>query len=520
MAVKNLVKKNRFLDSVLLMSISNQVKELSGVKKASVIMGTDSNKVLLEEDGLLSEEGRRAEANDLIIALSVEEGIDLENISEKVEEFLTTRKGKKSGSLTGPAPKTLSSALNIQSDSNMVVISLPGEYAAFEAQKALEAGLHVMLFSDNVTLADEVALKKMARENGLLLMGPDCGTSIINNVALGFANIVKKGNIGIVGASGTGIQEVTCLLSKGVAGITQAIGTGGRDLSGDVGGLTMISGLEALIEDSETEIILLISKPPSPQVEDKILDILEDCPKPFIINFLGGDLDKIKRRGFKVAEILEEAAEMAIALSKKEEYKKRDFYETMEKIDSLSEKEWTKFADGQKYIRGLYSGGSVCEEANIVLDNMGFEINSNCPIKSELKLKDSKKSICHTFVDMGDDEFTKGKPHPMIDFTLRKERILKEAEDPECALLLMDVVLGLGVHGNPAGEIAGAVKKAKEIAEKQGRYLSAVASITGTPEDPQNSDSQKEILESAGIVVMPTNAQAARFSAKVVRRGR
>ncbi|HPZ07937.1 MAG TPA: acyl-CoA synthetase FdrA [Candidatus Eremiobacteraeota bacterium] len=517
MAVKNIVKKNRYLDSVLLMLISNQIKELDGIVKASVMMGTDNNRALLEGDGLLLSEGKEAGANDLLIALLVKDNADLEVILEEIEKLLSQKKkvSEEKGSLI---PKSMESALSIMSEANMVVISLPGDYARWEAEKALMKGLHVMLFSDNVSVEDEIELKTLAREKGLLLMGPDCGTSIINNVALGFANIVNKGNIGIVGASGTGIQEVTSLITNAGCGITQAIGTGGRDLSARVGGLTMTGALEALIEDKKTEIILLISKPPSPQVEDKILDILEGCPKPFIINFLGGDVEKSKRRGYKVAKTLEEAAYMAVAFVKKEDYKKIEFNYPLHEIKSLVEKEWSKFSKDQKYIRGLYSGGSVCEEANIVLDDLGILINSNAPIREELKLKNSKKSVEHSFVDMGDDEFTRGVPHPMIDFTLRKERIIEEAKDPECAVILMDVVLGLGVHENPAEEIASAVVKAKKIAEEEGRYLSVVVSITGTSKDPQNRDRQKKILHEAGVIVMPTNAQAARFSALVVRR--
>ncbi len=519
MIIKNLVKKNRFLDSVLLMSVSNQVKDLAGVRKASVMMGTDNNKELIREDGLLSSEGKEAGPNDLIIAISVEENADVESIFGEVEKFLTQKKGGGQEQTAAVAPKTLESAMNVLPGANMTVISLPGEYAAWEAEKALEAGLHVMLFSDNVSIEDEVALKKMAREKGLLLMGPDCGTSIINNVALGFANIVNRGNIGIVGASGTGIQEVTSLIHNGGFGISQAIGTGGRDLSAKVGGLTMLGGLEALIEDPETEIILLISKPPSSEVEDKILDVLADCPKPFIINFLGGNVEKIKNRGYRVAKTLEEASQMAMALSEGKEYAKSEFTVSVGELRPVAEKEWSRLSKAQKYIRGLYSGGSVCEEAMIVLHDLGLEINSNVPIKSHLKLSDSKKSIAHTFVDMGDDEFTVGVPHPMIDFTLRKERILQESEDKECALILLDVVLGLGVHENPAGELASAINKARQIASHNGRYLVCVASITGTDKDPQNRGIQKKILEDAGVIVMPTNAQAARFAALVVNRG-
>src|SRR5580704_9603583 len=98
-----------------------------------------------------------------------------------------------------------------------------------------------MIFSDNVPIAEEASLKHEARERGLMVMGPDCGTAIIGGVPLAFANAVPRGDIGIIGASGTGIQEVSTLIARAGRGVRHAIGTGGRDMHAEVGGLTTLA---------------------------------------------------------------------------------------------------------------------------------------------------------------------------------------------------------------------------------------------------------------------------------------
>jgi len=417
--------------------------------------------------------------------------------------------------------KTLNSAIDAEPESNLVLISVPGEFATREAERALRAGKHVMIFSDGVPLEDEVRLKRLGREKGLLVMGPDCGTAIIKGVGLGFANVVKRGPVGMVAASGTGAQEVTSLISAG-PGISHAIGTGGRDLSSEVGGITMLMGLRALAADSETETIVLISKPPSPEVAKSVLKAASESGKPTVVNFLGGDSKIIEGAGLTPAITLEDAAAKAIALQQRGEPRSVLFSADSDEIKRTAEREYKKIQPHQRYIRGIYSGGTFCSEAMLIERDLVGDVYSNVPLKSELELEDSNKSKEHTFVDMGEDEFTVeiGKPHPMIYHDLRQKRILDEASDSETAVILLDVVLGYGAHEDPAGALAPTLREAKKIAESEGRYLAVVASVCGTPQDPQNLTAQEKKLKDVGVVVMPSDAQAARMAALIATRGR
>ena len=275
----------------------------------------------------------------------------------------------------------------------------------------------------------------------------------------------------------------------------------------------MLQGIKTLENDPDTRIIVLISKPPAKEVADRIIKEVKRSKKPFVINFLGSRPErKIKRIYF--ASTLEEAAHKAVALRKKKAYKPKVFSERKERIISLAKKESSKFKDKQKYIRGLFSGGTLCDEAMLILKDLIGDIYSNIPLKPSLKLKNSKVSQKNSLVDLGDDEFTKGRPHPMIDFTLRNERIIQEAKNPETAVILLDIVLGYGAHPHPANAFAPAIEEAKE------RNVSVVASLCGTENDPQDYKRQKEELEKMGVIIMPSNAQAARFAALVVRRGK
>lgn len=512
MILKNIVKKNTYQDSVFLMAIANRVKSLKGIEEVSCLMGTPENKKLLTDVNLLTDEGREAEANDLLIAISAKDEKSIREALREVERLLR-EKGVKREEREILLSRSLDSALDQLPGANLVHISIPGRYVRWEAEKALERGLNLFIFSDNVPVEDELELKKIAQKKNLLAMGPDCGTAIINGVALGFANVVRRGDIGIVAAAGTGLQEVSCLIHKVGCGISQGIGTGGRDLSKEIGGITMLQGIKTLENDPDTRIIVLISKPPAKEVADRIIKEVKRSKKPFVINFLGSRPErKIKRIYF--ASTLEEAAHKAVALSNKKVYKSKVFSEKKERIISLAKKESSKFKDRQKYIRGLFSGGTLCDEAMLVLKDLIGDIYSNIPLKPSLKLKNSQVSQKNSLVDLGDDEFTKGRPHPMIDFTLRNERIVQEAKGRQTAVILLDIVLGYGAHPDPANALAPAIKKARE------RNISVVASLCGTEDDPQDYEKQKRELGKMGVVIMPSNAQAASFAALVVRRGK
>ncbi len=520
MVAKSRIYKGEYRDSIFLMRISQQLVGLDGVKQASAIMATDANKELLKDAGTLTDEVAQAGPNDLAIVVDAVSPERAEEAISKAREMMAEVVGERAEKAE-VVYRTLDSAAEANPDSNLVLISVPGAFAAREAERALELGMHVMIFSDGVSLEDEVRLKQLGRERGLLVMGPDCGTSIINGIGLGFANVVKRGPIGIVAASGTGAQEVSSLISAG-PGISHVIGTGGRDLHDEVGGITMLMGLQYLADDPGTQAIVLISKPPSPTVAKRILDATRQVKKSMVVCFLGGDPKLIEEAGLIPATTLEDAAAKAIALQRGEKPKSTIFSASFDEVKKTAEGGYKGLKPGQRYIRGIYSGGTFCSEAMLITRDLVGDVYSNMPLKPELKLEDSNRSKEHAFVDMGDDEFTAkiGKPHPMIYHELRQKRMLAEASDPETAVILLDVVLGYGAHEDPGGALAPTIVQAKKIAEEGGRYLSVVASVCGTPQDPQNLTSQEEKLRGAGVVVMSSNAQAARMAALIATKGK
>ncbi|MFX1292986.1 MAG: acyl-CoA synthetase FdrA [Promethearchaeota archaeon] len=513
MTVKVIIRKDTYRDSVILMRLSNRVSALDGVLNAGIIMGTPTNKKFLRGLNLLTEEAREASPNDLVIAIETQDEESMVNALSEVDRLLTTRISKEEHKIV---PKTLDSALRNMPDANLVIISVPGIYAKREALKALRKGLNVFIFSSNVSLDDELELKQLALKKGLLVMGPDCGTAIINNVVLGFGNIVNPGNIGIVAAAGTGLQQVSTLIHNEGFGISQAIGTGGNDLSKTVGGIMMIEGIKRLEQDDETKVIILISKPPNQEISERVLKIVRQCNKPVIVNFLGS---VIESQGYIATKTLEDAAITACTLVQGKKAIKNRFIASREKIFSIAQSEWDRLAANQKFLRGLYTGGTLSYEALILMTPLLEEIFSNSPLKPHLKLGDSMISKNHTCVDMGAEEFVIGRPHPMIDYTLRNQRIIKEGNDPETAVILLDVVLGYGSHNNPAAELISPIKEVKTNAERNGRYLSVVASIVGTSLDLQDFHKQYQLLEDVGVKLMPSNAQAARLAALIATRG-
>jgi succinyl-CoA synthetase alpha subunit len=407
-------------------------------------------------------------------------------------------------------------------DGNLAVISIAGQYAAAEAWEALRHGLHVLLFSDNVSVKDEVALKEYAVEHGLLMMGPDCGTAIINGVALGFANVVPRGPVGIVSAAGTGLQEASTLLAKLGVGISQGIGTGGRDLKKQVGGLMMLEGLMALQADSETQALLLISKPPSPLVAERVLAQAQKGDKPTVVCFLGGDPAPVAAAGGIPARTLQEAAYLAAEAAGYEgppadEMIEREIADLKGQAAGLRE----RLSPEQRYLRGLFSGGTLAAEALVIwadavwADADWVDVRSNVAVDPHLKLADAVPGG-HYAIDLGEDEFTVGRPHPMIDNDLRIRRLTQEARDPQVAVIVLDVVLGYGAHPDPASELGPAIRQARELAAGEGRELLFVASVTGTEGDPQGLGRQVRALEQAGCIVAPCNAAAARLAGFIV----
>jgi succinyl-CoA synthetase alpha subunit len=449
--------------------------------------------------------------NDLLIALQGENESVLSVAMAEAEAAFDQKPAIGAGQ--GPRrepPRSLEMGLDAMPGANLVLISTPGDYAVAEARKALQLGLNVMLFSDNVPIEDEVALKRYAQAHGLIVMGPDCGTAIVGGIPLGFANVVRRGGIGVVGASGTGLQQVTCLIDRFGEGISQAIGTGGHDLQSAVGGITMLQGLEALASDAATKVIVLISKPPAREVAQQILARAQKAGKPVVVNFLGANSKSIAGPNLTSAKTLEDAAQAAVALA------------TGNKLPPSSAPSQgllgaQRPAASQRYVRGLYSGGTFCYEASLLLSETLSPVYSNTPVGTAQTLSDVWQSRAHTLIDLGDDVFTRGRPHPMIDHRLRNERLAKEANDPETAIILLDVVLGYGAHMDPAGEIAPVVSAAKARAAKAGRDLIVLGFVCGTENDPQNLARQEAGLREAGMFLARSNAEAVRLAAQVAR---
>jgi FdrA protein len=521
------IKHGEYYDSVTLLEIAQELMGLDGVKDAAVVMGTPANKGILINADLLTEEAETASPDDLVIAVRAESAEQAEAALKHARTALkASRAPKDEAEGAAPRPRTVTAAAQRMEDANVTLISVAGQYAAGVAREALDKDMHVFLFSDNVTVEDEIALKKLGRERGLLVMGPDAGTAIINGVALGFANQVlatppTPGGVGVVAASGTGCQAVTCELARRGVGITQAIGTGGRDLSSEVGGMMMLEGLKALQADPTTQVLLLVSKPPAPEVAAEVLAQLSKSDKPAVVCFLGGKKKPVKKAGGIPAKTLERAAVAAAELA--QDADPESALKTLKKRNKELKKQAKTLKKGlqksQRYFRGLFSGGTFCYETQLILNKMldGEIVVSNAPVDKANRMADSNVSQGHTAVDLGEDEFTVGRLHPMLDPTLRNRRIIQEAQDPETAVIYLDVVLGYGVHPDPAGAAVEAIREAQQILKDTGRQVIFIAHVCGTAGDPQNGPAQEEILRQAGVMVLPTNAAATRLAGYILK---
>ncbi|HAX03773.1 MAG: hypothetical protein A2Y45_08360 [Tenericutes bacterium GWC2_34_14] len=502
------VLKNSYYDSVTLMSTTVQIKKDLGLNDLVMFMGTDMNKDMIKSVGLYHESLDEAKPNDLMLAIDMQETI--ENWVDEVIQRLNSK--KKTDTVKGEQKLTSIHQAKDVLDANIAVISVPGIYAAHEAFKALDDNMHVMMFSDNVSVEDEIKLKDYAIQKDLLVMGPDCGTAIINGKGLCFANQVKRGSIGLVAASGTGLQEVTVIIDRFGGGITQAIGVGGRDLSEAVGGKMMLKGLDALDEDEDTKVIVLISKPPHQTVLDKIKERLMHVTKPVVLCLLDAHLDeKIDQVTF-VSTLTDAAIESLKLIG----IKTPDLLAFDDQLKDQIKKNKQRFMPSQTKIKGLFCGGTLTAETLSILRPLVKKVTSNVAKKTDEKMKDPRISDGHNLVDLGDDIFTQGKPHPMIEPTIRIDRILQEAKNPETAVILLDFELGLGSHEDPVGITLSGIEDAKKIAAKENRALAFVGYVCGTEQDAQGLRKSENLLKNAGVIVAKTNAQAAVIAASLV----
>ena len=491
--LQTVIKKGSYQDSVVLMLLTNRISAMEGVRKVSIMMATPANKDIMAAGGLATEELAGAGASDMAVVADVEDAGMVEEILQEVDQFLTNQASKTRGSTEKKTAKNWEQALAAMPDANLAVISIPGTYAAAEADRALDEGLHVFMFSDNVGLEDEIKLKRKAHEKGLLVMGPDCGTGIIQGVPIAFTNHVTPGRIGIVGASGTGIQELTTIIDRLGEGVTGAIGTGGRDLNSAVGGITMMDAIDAMEADPGTEIVVVISKPPAKEVRDTIVERLADYEKPIVTLFLG-EKPEIHTEGFYHASTLDDAARIAVRLIRGEPIEVDPFLPQVKNPFSA--------ADG-KTIKAYYSGGTLAGEAAMMMrDAMGMK--GEAAKKEGFMLNQDGNLV----IDLGDDVYTQGKPHPMIDPTKRVACMEEAAEDPSTGVILFDIVMGYGSHENMAAALLPAIENLKKDAKKQGRTLHFVTTVCGTKSDPQGYEEQVRLMEEAGVLVADSNKRA------------
>lgn len=516
MSIASRYYPNLYKDSVTLMKVSAQILAVSGIETASVVMASASNIENLAAAGLGAFAVR---PNDLIVAVAGSDDACRDGLA-MADELLKESPGSSDDGAGAAQPITsLQMAASKDPASNFALVSVPGDYAAAEAMKALRLGMDVMVFSDNVSPASELALKRYAQQHNLMVMGPDCGTAIINGIPLGFANVVRRGPIGVVGASGTGTQEVTSRIHQLGSGVSQAIGTGGHDLAAAIGGISMLHGLKALDADAATKVIVLVSKPPAPEVAAAVLAAAEACSKPVVAIFLGADPASITRNGVHGAAYLAQAADMAVALANGQRPELEPVAITTEvqsKIKALSR----AMAPSQRHVRGVFSGGTFCFEAQLIHAAAGIPAFSNAPTAGNRRLERVGRSRDNTIIDMGDDEFTQGRPHPMIDPSLRDGRIREEAEDPSTAVVLFDVVLGYGAAADPTARLIEAIDSAQAKALSAGRQVAFIGHVCGTDQDPQDRAAIVAGLQSAGVLVASSNAEAALWSAAIISERR
>lgn len=506
------IRKNQYYDSVFLMGISKRISDVQGVQQNAVLMGSETNKGLLASIGIHDAQIDAAQPNDLIVAAIADTPQVVDHVLNQLDEYLLG--GVQAATTSNP--HSFEEGLAQKPNANLAVISVPGEYAAREARKALEAGLNVFLFSANVSIEDELELKQFAAEKKLLVMGPDCGTSLIGGVGIGFANVVRKGQIGAIGAAGTGLQEFTSQVHNAGFGISHAIGTGGHDLSDPIGGLTTLAALDALEADPATKVIAIVSKPPGAKTLARLTERFKACTKPVIGCFLGVRAESRKANdAFQRASTIDEAVQLSIKLAGEKSASQTTAF-TPKELEWMA-REKASWSAGQKYVRGLFAGGTFCYQAQQIFRDAGIVVHSNAPLDSKNKLRDSDQSLEHTLVDMGSDEYTLGKPHPMIDGTLRKQRILTESRDPQTAILLLDFILGYNASMDPVGELLDAIIGAKQTVQKRGGNLTVVASVCGTDGDPQDLNLQTRLLKEAGVIVFHSNAKAASFCCELLK---
>lgn len=495
------VRRGVYHDSVTLLRMSQAVGDVQGVQAAQIAMATAFNlEFAVGADFAVPD---TAGPNDLLVAVRAADQVGVDAALAAFEALLTAadHATRAPGALgAAPAPRSVRAAAGSAPDAALVLISVPGPYVLGEAMDAIAAGRHVMIFSDNVPVGHEVALKSAAADRGVLVMGPDCGTAMVGGVGLGFANVLTPSAgvgpvIGVAAASGTGAQQLTCLLDDAGVAVSAVLGLGGRDLSAAVGGRSALTALSMLDDDPGTDHIVLISKPADPAVADAVLAAAGAARTPFTPMVLGS-------RGSDITSGVEQLLTSV----------------------GVPVPQWKRWGDDPVptgptpagHLRGLFAGGTLADEAMLVLADRLGDIVSNIPLRPDLALPATGgpglprlAGLGSVVLDLGDDQFTSGRPHPMIDPTVRLQLLATQAADPEVSVLLLDVVLGHGAETDPAARLAPAIRSALS-ARSGGPPLHVVVSLCGTAGDPQDRERQAAALVAAGATVHASNAMAAR----------
>ncbi|NIJ13187.1 FdrA protein [Saccharomonospora amisosensis] len=480
------LRPGAYADSVTLLQVSRQVTALPGVIAAQVVMATPLNIEVLASMGF---QVPMTTPNDMVVALRLADEAALPTALAAVESALSAPRGGSDSTERAAAPRTTRSAL-ARSGAELALVSVPGQHAFVEAMDALDTGHDVLIFSDNVPLEQELILKRTAADRDLLVMGPDCGTAVVGGVGLGFANTTRPGPVGLVAASGTGCQQLLCLLDAAGVGVSAALGVGGRDLGDEIGGLSTMAALRRLDADPAVELIVVVSKPPAPNVADTVRAFADELNTPVLLALLApGEAD------------LTVSAEAALAAL------------------GRPTPRWPRWGRpsapaGGRYLRGLFAGGTLCDEAMLIASETLGPIHSNIPLEAGPALDGAFTAEGHSMVDFGDDALTRGRTHPMIDPTLRLEQLAKAAADPETAVVLLDVVLGHGAEPDPAGALAPAIRSARLR-----REVPVVVACVGTESDPQGLHTQAGALAEAGAEVYLSNAHATRRAVELATGG-
>jgi FdrA protein len=525
MNTAHLVVADRYRDSVTLLALAARLRTEPGIDDASVVMATEANLELVAAAGFTIPP--EARPSDLLVSVRGEPHACAAALG-RVTDLLDEQPAPAGSAQAETPSRSVLAALAQQTPPSLVLVSVPGPFAAAEAAKALAGGAHVMIFSDNVSVADEVALKRYAAAHGLLMMGPDCGTAVLDGVPLGFANVVRRGTVAVIGASGTGTQEVIAAVHRLGGGIACAIGTGGRDLSDAVGGLTMLHAIDAVAADDAVEVLVLVSKPPAARVLDEVTAriaahrSLGRLRIPVVTAFLGADEHPLRTAGLEPAATLAGAATLAVAhLGHRAAPDPVDasLATALGAAGDTPPVRGRAGAPPRRFLRAAFCGGTFAYEAQLVWRAGGIVAGSNGPVAGNPHAELSRSlewPAEHTAIDFGADELTVGRPHPMIDPTVRDDALVQAWRDPSTAVVLFDVVLG---HGGAPDPVAGLCARLDTLDRVEVRSVTAVAHVCGTDADPQDRRRIIEALRARGVTVAVSNADAATRAMLALRAG-